>query len=184
MKMYFYYGVMGSSKTANCLMTKFNFEEHGQKVLLFKPSIDTRYGADIVRSRAGLSAQAGLIEPTASIRQLIQGQQPDVIMVDEAQFLSPVQVDELRELADDGIRVLCYGLRADYTGHCFPGSLRLFEVCDSFRELVSMCKCGRKATMNARHADGKIIYSGQQVIIGGSEQYTALCHKCWKEGRL
>ncbi|MBR5485447.1 MAG: thymidine kinase [Oscillospiraceae bacterium] len=184
MKLYFYYGVMGSSKSANCLMTKFNFEEHGQKVVLMKPSIDTREGANIVKSRAGLSAPARLIDPDASIIDMIKGENPDIIMIDEAQFLQPWQVDELRELADNGIRVFCYGLRADFRSKAFPGSLRLFEVCDTMRELVSMCKCGKKATMNVRYADGKIVYDGEQIVIGGSEQYTSLCHRCWKEGRL
>jgi len=184
MKMYFYYGAMGSSKTANALMTRFNFEDKGKKVLLMKPSIDTRDGADIVKSRAGLESKAVLIEPDSSIRKVLpmEASYYDNIIVDEAQFLSKAQVDELREIVDQGTMVMCYGLKADFRGLLFEGSKRIIEVADSIREIVTMCPCGRKAIMNARYVDKKIVYDGEQIVIGGNDSYIAVCHQCYVRG--
>lgn len=186
MKMYFYYGAMGSSKTANALMTRFNFEDKGKKVVLLKPSIDTRDGADIVRSRAGLSAKALLIEPESHIKDVLPlpAEEYDNIIVDEAQFLSRQQVDELREIVDHGTMVMCYGLRTDFRGLLFEGSKRLMEIADSLREIVTMCPCGRKAIMNARYVNDKIIYDGEQIVIGGNDAYVALCHQCYMKGKI
>ena len=109
----------------------------------------------------------------------------DIIMVDEAQFLSESQVDELRELADNGVMVMCYGLKNNYTGRLFEGSKRIIEVCDTIREIQSMCtRCGSKATVNARYSGNKIVYEGNIIDIGGEEKYTALCHKCWMKGTI
>lgn len=186
MKMYFYYGAMGSSKTANALMTRFNWEEKGKRVVLLKPSIDTRDGAEIVKSRAGLEATALLIEPDSRIRDVLPNpaEQYDNIIVDEAQFLSKQQIDELREIADNGTFVMCYGLKTDFRSELFEGSKRLLEVADSLREVVSMCPCGKKATMNARYSGNRILYEGEQVVVGGNEAYIALCHRCYKKGVL
>ncbi len=185
MKMYFYYGVMGSSKTANALMKKFNFEEQGRKVILLKPKIDTRDGEGIVKSRIGLFCKALLIKEDDTITNTIKDyDRPDVIIVDEAQFLTVSQVDELREMVDNGIMVMCYGLKTDYMGHLFEGSKRILEVTDTIREIQSMCKCGKKAIINARYSDGKIIYKGNQIDIGGNNKYRALCHKCWVNGKV
>ncbi len=184
MKMYFYYGAMGASKTANALMTRFNFEDKGKRVALLKPSIDTRDGANIIRSRAGLQAEAILIAPNQKVRDVLP-QSPayyDNIIVDEAQFLTRAQVDELREIVDSGTMVMCYGLRADFKAELFEGSKRLFELADKISEIITMCKCGRKATMNARYSNGKIIYDGEQILIGADEQYIAMCHKCYAKG--
>lgn len=184
MKMYYYYGVMGSSKTANALMTKFNFEEHGKKVILMKPSIDNRDGVTIVKSRIGIEAEAILIGTEASVKEILKDEPDiDLIIVDEAQFLNARQIDELRDLANLGISVMCYGLKTDYMGHLFEGSQRLLEIADTIREIKSMCKCGRKAIMNGRYVNGKIIYEGDTSIdIGGNDKYIALCHQCWKKG--
>lgn len=186
MKMYFYYGAMGSSKTANALMTRFNFEDKGKKVILMKPSIDTRDGADIVKSRAGLEARAVLIEPDSKIRDVLPeaASYYDNIIVDEAQFLSKEQVDELREIVDEGTMVMCYGLKIDFRGVLFEGSKRLMEVADSLREIVTMCPCGRKAIMNARYFDNKIVYDGEQIFIGGNDSYIAVCHQCYVGGKI
>lgn len=185
MKMYYYYGVMGSSKTANALMKKFNFEEHGKKVALMKPSVDNRDGKTTVKSRIGLSSEAILIERNNSIRELLNGVDGlDVIIVDEAQFLTSSQVDELREIVYDNIIVMCFGLKTDFMGHLFEGSKRLLEVADAIRETQAMCKCGRKAIINARYQENQIIYSGEQIDIGGNDKYTALCYQCWKNGNL
>lgn len=186
MKMYFYYGAMGSSKTANALMTRFNWEDKGKKVALLKPSIDNRDGVDIVKSRAGLMAKASLVFPTGTIRESLEApaEEYDNIIVDEAQFLTKAQVDELREIADNGTFVMCYGLKADFMGNLFEGSKRILELADSLREVVTMCPCGKKAIMNARYSGNKILYEGEQVVVGGNESYIALCHRCYKKGYL
>ena len=184
MKMYFYYGAMGSSKTANALMTRFSWEDKGKKVALLKPSIDNRDGVDIVKSRAGLMAKAILIYPDSNICDVLPDpvEEYDNLIVDEAQFLSKAQVDELREIADHGTFVMCYGLKADFLGNLFEGSKRILELADSLREIVTMCPCGKKAIMNARYSGNKILYEGEQVVVGGNESYMALCHRCYKKG--
>ena len=185
MKMYFFYGVMGSSKTAMALMKKFSFEEHGKKVALLKPSIDIRDGKDIVESRIGLSCNALVLDKTKSVKDVLLGfDKLDIIIVDEAQFLTESQVDELRDLADNGIMVMCYGLKTDYMGKLFEGSKRIIEIADSIREIQSPCKCGKKAIINARYNGSKIIYSGDQIDIGGDDKYKAMCYKCWKKGTV
>ena len=184
MKMYFYYGAMGSSKTANALMTRFSWEEKGKKVALLKPSIDTRDGVDIVKSRAGLTAKAMLIYPDSIIREVlpVPAEEYDNLIVDEAQFLTKEQVDELRDIADNGTFVMCYGLKTDFMGNLFEGSKRILELADSLREIATMCPCGRKAIMNARYSGNQILYEGEQVVVGGNESYMALCHRCYKKG--
>lgn len=183
MKMYFYYGVMGSSKTACALMKKFSFEEKNRKVALIKPSVDNRDGNNIVKSRVGLFCEAVTVNENESIMKIFSaGDKFDVIIVDEAQFLTVNQVNELRELTNTGIIVMCYGLKTDYMGNLFEGSKRLLEVSDSIREIQSMCKCGRKAIINARYNGNKIIYNGQQIDIGGNDKYIPLCYQCWEKG--
>jgi len=186
MKMYFYYGAMGSSKTANALMTRFSWEDKGKKVALLKPSIDNRDGVDIVKSRAGLMAQAILVYPNSKIRDVLPApaEEYDNIIVDEAQFLTKAQVDELRDIVDKGTFVMCYGLKADFMGNLFEGSKRILELADSLREIVTMCPCGKKAIMNARYSGNKILYEGEQVLVGGNESYIALCHRCYKKGYI
>ena len=186
MKLYFYYGVMGSSKTANALMTKFNLEEHDKKVLLMKPSLDNRDGITTVESRAGISAEAVLINEDDNIEDIVNSvDELDIVIVDEVQFLKKEQVDNLRNIVDRDIAaVMCYGLKTDYMGNLFEGSKRLLEIADSIREIKCLCPCGRKAIMNARYSDGKIIYSGDRIDIGGNDKYKALCYKCWKDGNL
>lgn len=186
MKMYFYYGAMGSSKTANALMTRFSWEDKGKKVALLKPSIDNRDGVDIVKSRAGLMAKAILIYPDSKIQDVLEApvEEYDNLIVDEAQFLTKEQVNELRDIADNGTFVMCYGLKADFMGNLFEGSKRILELADSLREIVTMCPCGKKAIMNARYSGNKILYEGEQVLVGGNESYIALCHRCYKKGTI
>lgn len=182
-KLYFKFGAMGCSKTAQALITKFNYEERGMKVLLLKPSIDTRDGADILRSRIGLTAKAIVVGEKDSIYELYTKvySDRDVIIVDECQFLSPSQVDELGQIVIDfNIPVLCFGLRTDFLTNMFPGSKRLFEIAESITEIKSICKCGAKATVNARLDDnGNVVYSGEQVCLGGNDRYVPMCRKCW-----
>ncbi|MBQ9211918.1 MAG: thymidine kinase [Clostridia bacterium] len=182
-KLYFKYGVMGSSKSAQALITKFNYEERGMSVWLIKPSIDTRDGANIIRSRIGLESEAEIITPESSIvERYHQLGQRDVIIADEAQFFTPAQIDELRYLVDeDNLPVLCFGLRTDFLTHFFPGAQRLMELADSLTEIKTVCECGRKATVNARiDGTGRIVTQGGQVLLGGNDSYIAMCHQCWK----
>lgn len=183
-KLYFKYGAMGSSKSAQALITKFNYEELNMSVWLLKPSIDTRDGADIIRSRIGLEAHAQVITPEQNIVEEYRGAgKHDVIIADEAQFFTPEQIEQLRELVDDeDIPVLCFGLRTDFLTRCFPGSQRLMELADSLTEIKTVCACGRKATVNARiDGSGRVITHGSQVLLGGNDSYVAMCHKCWKD---
>ena len=183
-KLYFKYGAMGSSKSAQALITKFNYEELGMTVWLIKPSVDTRDGADVVKSRIGLSATAQIITPEADIIEEYHQVGPhDVIIADEAQFFTPAQIDQLRELVDDeDLPVLCFGLRTDFLTHFFPGAQRLMELADSLTEVKTVCACGRKATVNARiDENGRVTTQGDQVLLGGNDRYIAMCHKCWKD---
>ena len=183
-KLYFKYGAMGSSKTANALITKFNYEERNMKVWLIKPSVDNRDGEAVVRSRIGLFADADVIGPDDDITALYEEKEDvDVIIADECQFFTEDQIDQMRYLVDNyDLPVLCFGLRTDFRTKMFPGSRRLFELADSITEIKTICDCGAKATVNARISpDGRVITSGQQVIIGGNDSYIAMCHKCYKK---
>ena len=183
-KLYFKYGAMGSSKSAQALITKFNYEEKNMTVWLIKPSIDTRDGAELIKSRIGLSQNAHTIAPGESIKdQYDKVGKHDVIIADESQFFTPEQVDELRELVDDeDLPVLCFGLRTDFQTKFFPGALRLMELADSITEIKTVCTCGSKATVNARiDEDGNVITEGEQVYLGGNDRYIAMCHKCWRK---
>lgn len=184
-KLYYKYGAMGCSKTAQALITKFNYEERGMKVLLLKPAIDTRDGETITRSRIGLSASANAVSQSENLYDLYTDFHSsfNVVIVDECQFLTPQQVDQLGQIVIDyDIPVLCFGLATDFTTHLFPGSQRLFEIAESISEIKSVCKCGAKATVNARMDDkGNIVFKGEQVCLGGNDRYVAMCRKCWLE---
>ena len=181
-KLYFKYGAMGSSKTAQALITKYNYEENGMRVWLIKPAADNRDGEIILRSRVGLEAPAEVIGATADICRLFEKRSKiDVIIADECQFLTPAQIDQLRSIVDEyDIPVLCFGLRTDFLSTLFPGSRRLFEVADTISEIKAICDCGAKATTNARiDGDGYIVTEGAQILMGGNDRYIAMCHKCW-----
>ena len=183
-KLYFKYGAMGSSKTAQALITKYNYEENGMRVWLIKPSADDRDGAIILRSRVGLEAPAEVVAPEQNIRTLFARQENiDVVIVDECQFLTTEQIDQLREIVDEeNIPVLCFGLRTDFRSTLFSGSRRLFEVADTITEIKTICDCGRKATTNARiGADGYVVTEGDQVLLGGNDSYIDMCHKCYQD---
>ena len=183
-KLYFKYGAMGSSKSAQALITKFNYEELGMTVWLIKPSIDTRDGADVIKSRIGLECKAQIITPEQNIEDEYHAAgKHDVIIADEAQFFTGEQIEQLRALVDDeDLPVLCFGLRTDFLTHLFPGSQRLLELADSLTEIKTVCACGRKATVNARIDEaGRVVTQGDQVFLGGNDSYIAMCHKCWKK---
>ena len=186
-KLYFKYGAMGSSKTAQALITKYNYEENDLRVWLLKPSADIRDGAHTISSRIGLSAEADILTPEmdayAWFREKLEGK-CDVIIVDECQFLTPRQIDQLRRIVDDcNIPVMCFGLRTDFQTKLFPGSLRLMEIADTIQEIKTICDCGAKATVNARiDSQGHIVTQGAQVFLGGNDSYIAMCHKCYVKG--
>ena len=183
-KLYFKYGAMGSSKTANALITKFNYEERGMKVWLIKPSTDSRDGESTVRSRIGLSAEAQAIPADMNIeKEYKKHDDCDVIIVDECQFFTEEQIDQLRNLVNDkNLPVLCFGLRTDFRTTLFPGSRRLFEVADSITEIKTICRCGSKAIVNARiDSKGNVLTEGEQVFLGGNDNYVAMCHRCWQK---
>ena len=178
-KLYFKYGVMGSSKTAQALITTFNYEANGSKVLFIKPSTDTRDGENIVRSRIGLSSEALILTPNEEL-SVSTVSNYDVVICDESQFFTPEQIEHFKDIAVHcDIPVLCYGLLTDFQTHLFSGSKRLIELADSIQEIKMVCKCGRKATINARIVNGKIVKEGEQVMLGGNESYEAMCYECW-----
>jgi len=185
-KLYFKYGAMGSSKTAQALITKYNYEENDLNVWLIKPSADTRDGAEILRSRIGLEARVDVILPDVDVYSLFQENKAghcDVIIVDECQFMTIPQIDQLRAIVNDfSIPVLCFGLRTDFQTKLFPGSLRLMELADCIEEIKTMCDCGAKATVNARINGGYIVTEGAQVVLGGNDSYIAMCHRCYVNG--
>ena len=183
----FYYGAMGCSKTANALMTRFQYIDKGLKVWLIKPELDTRDDihhedgtiTSLVKSRIGISGEATVIK---SDQDIIPPSETDLIICDEAQFLSEFQVDELKAITEVwDIPVYCYGLRTDFRTKLFPGSKRLFELASNVVQLESICSCGKHAIINARfNSKGKIVTAGSQIEIGGDERYKALCYSCWK----
>ncbi len=186
-KLYFKYGAMGSSKTAQALITKYNYEENNLNVWLIKPSADVRDGINILRSRIGLESKVHIIAPETDVYALFTDTQKDtcnVIIVDECQFLTPAQIDQLRYIVNDfNVPVMCFGLRTDFQTKLFPGSMRLMEVADTIQEIKTICDCGAKATVNARiDQEGHIITQGAQVFLGGNDAYIAMCHKCYVNG--
>ena len=191
-KLYFRYGTMGSAKTAMLLTTAYNFEERGMAYMCLKPVVDTREKKNVIRSRIGIERECKWIYPDTDLYEMVKDifeQTLDVpawILVDEAQFLTADQVDQLARVVDDyGCNIMCYGLRTDFKTHLFEGSRRLFEIADSIEEVKSTCNCGRKTIVNARiDGNGEIITEGEQVEIGGNERYIAVCRKCWRNKRI
>lgn len=185
-RLYFKYGTMGSSKSAQALMCKFNYEQKGMTVLLVKPSLDNRGDVDkpMVRSRIGLVSDCEIITPSQSFIDLFNNFKEnhgcDCIIVDEAQFCTTEQIDQLKQLTKL-VPVLCYGLLNDFRCKLFEGSKRLVELADSLQEIKSVCRCGRKSTVNARFIDGKCVDDGPVVFIGGDESYENMCYWCWQE---
>ena len=191
-KLYFRYGTMGSAKTALLLTNAYNFEERGIAYLCYKPATDTREENNVIRSRIGIERECRWIYPESDIYQELSnmnesgGMLPEWILVDEAQFLSASQVDQLARIVDDfGCNIICYGLRTDFRTELFEGSRRLFEIADTIDEVKSTCGCGGKTIVNARiNSRGEIITEGQQVEIGGNDRDMAVCRRCWTNKRI
>ena len=183
-KLYFKYGAMGSSKTAQALITKYNYEENDMSVWLIKPSADIRDGVNILRSRIGLYAEVDIMTPEMNIYETFRSRSGkcDAVIADEAQFLTPEQIDQLRQIVDDyNVPVMCFGLRTDFQTKLFPGSRRLMEIADTIQEIKTICDCAAKATVNARISDGYVVTEGAQVMLGGNDAYIAMCHRCYKK---
>lgn len=184
-KLYFYYASMNAGKSTNLLQADFNYRERGMKTVLFTAGVDTRSGTGQIGSRIGLDRPAIAFDADTDLATIVLAADGPIacVLVDEAQFLTAAQVDQLAMLADvQRIPVLAYGLRTDFRGDLFPGSARLLAIADSLVELKSVCECGRKATMNLRvDASGKAVAEGQQTEIGGEDRYVALCRKHFTE---
>ena len=180
-KLYFRYGAMGSSKTANAIMVRHNYLERGQNVLMLKPKLDNRDGEKTVGSRSGLSCECLFVEDLKTIDL----SNYDCVIVDEAQFITKEQGAFLVHIVDDlNIPVIAYGLRADFKGDFFEGSQYLMANADTIEEIKTICWCGKKATCNARIVDGKVQKTGEQIVLGGNESYTSLCRKHWQNGQI
>jgi thymidine kinase len=186
-KLYFIYAAMNAGKSTTLLQSAFNYEERGMRPALFTAAIDTRGGAGFITSRIGLTAPARAFDQAtdlfAEVEALQRAGKVDCVFIDEAQFLTPGQVERAAHIVDQlSIPVLCYGLRTDFRGELFPGAHRLFALADEVRELKTICFCGRKATMNLRMNDaGEAVTHGETVMIGGNERYEALCRKHFLE---
>lgn len=191
-KLFYYYGSMASAKTLRLLSTAYNFEEKGVQIMVLKPALDTREGEGIIRSRAGLERKCIMIDKDVNLYKAIKAYKNVLdaqleslkwVIIDECQFLTEEQVDQLSDVVDFlDISVMCFGLRTDFQSHLFPGSKRLFEIADDIEEIKSTCECGEnKTSINARFDEnGEIIIEGSQVEIGGNERYRAICRRCWK----
>ena len=191
-KLRFYYGTMGSSKTLRLLTTAYNFEEKGIQFMVLKPSIDTRDGESIIKSRVGIERECipvqkdvNLYDSVVEYNNILQTSfsKLDWILVDECQFLTEEQVDQLAMIVDNlNVEVMCFGLRTDFKSKLFPASKRLFELADEIEEVKSRCDCGKKTSINARfNSNGEMILDGNQILVGGDDLYKPLCRKCWFE---
>lgn len=188
-KLYFRYGAMGASKTANALMVEYNYQERGQFAVLMKPSVDNRDGVNNIKSRVGIYKEAILILSDSDVFKVVselnREKTVDCVIIDEAQFLKREQVNQLCRIVDElGIPVITYGIRTDFRGELFSGSERLLAVADSVEEIKTVCWCSKKAVMNARVINGRVVKEGEKILIGGNESYVALCRKHWAQGKL
>lgn len=181
-KLYFRYGTMNSGKSIEVLRTAHNYEEQGKSVLLLTPAIDDRYGGGIVASRIGMQKQATIVDENADMFKLAEEHRPHCVLIDEAQFLTRWQVQQLTDICDElGIPVIAYGLRSDFRGALFPGSRELLALADKIEEIKTVCwYCEKKAVMNMRCENGKPVFEGEQIKIGGNESYVPVCRKCYK----
>jgi thymidine kinase len=183
-KLYFRYSAMGAGKSLDLLKVAFNYKEKNKKYIILTSSLDNRFGDGVVASRIGIKAAAVTIDTKTNISYLISKYKNiDCVLIDEAQFLTKEQVNSLTYVVDEmNIPVICYGLRIDYRGEPFEGSCQLMALADTIEEIKTICHCGKKATMNMRIVDGKAVYDGEQVVIGGNESYVSVCRKHYHEG--
>ena len=183
-KLYYRYGTMGSGKTIDLLKVAYNYEERGKECLLIALSTDTRYGVGKITTRIGLQRDAFICFKDTNIYEYVNSleKKPDCILVDECNFLTKKQVRELSDIVDLlDIPVICYGLRSDFKCELFEGSEALMAIADKIEEIKTICECGRKATVNMRYINGKVITDGDKIVIGGNDMYKAVCRKCYKK---
>lgn len=186
-KLYFNYAAMNAGKSTTLLQASFNYRERGMQTIEFTAKVDTRFAPGLIASRIGLSKEAHMFDAQTDLFAIVEQEAVDAktacVFLDEAQFLTSDQVTQLARVVDElDIPVICYGLRTDFTGELFEGSARLLALADEIRELKTICKCGRKATMNLRiDADGKAVTSGEKIEIGGNDRYVPLCRKHFYE---
>lgn len=185
-QLYFYYGAMNAGKSTTLLQASFNYRERGMTTMLWTAAVDDRAGRGRIGSRIGLEAEADVFSPETDLFAAVAAAPPDCVLVDEAQFLSALQVDQLAAVVDRlNVPVLAYGLRTDFRGQLFQGSERLLAIADKLIELKAMCHCGRKATMNLRvDAQGRAVIEGAQTEIGGNDRYVAVCRRHWAEAMV
>lgn len=191
-KLYYYYGSMASAKSLRLLSTAYNFEEKNVQIMVLKPSLDTRDGEGVIKSRAGLERKCIMVDHDVNLYKVVKTYKNVLasqletlkwVIIDECQFLTEAQIDQLSDVVDFlDVNVMCYGLRTDFKSRLFPSTKRLFELADDIEEIKSTCECGeRKASINARFDNnGEIITEGDQIMVGGNETYRAICRKCWK----
>lgn len=191
-KLRFYHGTMASAKSLRLLTTAYNFEEKGLSFMVLKPSCDTRDGEDVIASRIGLKRECISVNKDVNLFKAVEEynnilkanlDKLEWILVDESQFLSAEQVEQLAEIVDEmDVEIMCFGLRTDFQSHLFEGSKRLMELADEIEEIKSRCSCGRKTSINARFDNnGEIVFQGEQIVIGGNDRYRPLCRKCWMQ---
>lgn len=188
-KLYFRYSAMGAGKSLDLLKVAYNYKERNQNCLIMSSSLDKRFGDGIVASRIGIQEPCVMITIGDDIQEIVEAycvgkdEDPSCILIDEAQFLTKDQVNSLTYIVDEmNIPVICYGLRIDYRGEPFEGSCQLMALADTIEEIKTICHCGKKATMNMRIVDGKAVYDGDQIVIGGNESYISVCRKHYHEG--
>lgn len=181
-KLYFKYGTMGSSKSAQALMTAYNYTQKGVNVLLIKPAIDNREGRAVISSRIGLTKECEMFAKSTNLYNFVKLHKGiEVVIVDEAQFCTKQQIDQLKMLTMEDYVVLCYGLLTNFKIELFEGSKRLIEIAESLQEIKSVCKCGRKATCNARLLNNRVVTTGKEILIGGNETYESMCFSCFNK---
>ena len=185
-KLYFYYSSMNAGKSTILLQSSYNYQEMGMRTMLFTAALDDRYGTRKISSRIGLEAEADLFgrddDLYAQVERRHKQEGIACVLVDEAQFLTKGQVEQLTDVADHlSIPVIAYGLRTDFQGQLFPGSERLLAIADEMREVKTICRCGKKATMVLRlDENGRAVKDGEQVVIGGNNRYVSVCRTHWK----
>ena len=188
-QLYYRYSTMNAGKSIEVIKVAYNYEERGKRVLALVPGIDDRYGQGRITSRVGLSREATIVNEDTNILELFMRENSrehiDCVVVDECQFLKRHHVEELVEIVDSfNIPVLAYGLKNDFRNELFEGSYYMLVYADKIEEITTICWCGRKATMVARVIDGRVVKSGEQIMVGGNDMYVSLCRKHYNEGRI
>ena len=182
-KLYFRHGTVGSAKTLNLLAVAHNYRQQGKDILLIKPELDTRFGKEQIKSRAGLEMSADILVKEGTDLRSFDFEGINCILVDEAQFLSANIIDQLRKISiEQKVPVICYGLRTDFRSHLFEGSRRLMELADSIEEVKATCHfCNKKSILNLKHVNGVATVDGPVIQLGAEESYYPACYECYQQ---